>query len=162
MPRFVIHISEKKRRKDLLWGSLYIALGFFCLAMLIYYLFVDAPTMRRAFYICFAIQFTSSGYSRLKEAKRKEFFLEIDEDELTWIMQQTGKPMNIEWNDIRWLKKTRDEGILIFRESSFSVGFSLANFREEDKMQILSLIEQYAAQRKIRMINFSTPALVPA
>ncbi|MES2371035.1 MAG: hypothetical protein V4557_00545 [Bacteroidota bacterium] len=162
MSRFVIHISEAKRKKHLIWGSLNIATAVFLFGTLIYYLFHEDDTIRKTLYIVFTIHFSVSGYEYLQKRKRKEFFLEIDQDALTWSMHETEKPTSIQWGDIRWVKKEKNEVIMIFRESSFSVGFPLADFQEEEKMQILELIEQYAAQRQIRMINFSMPALATA
>jgi hypothetical protein len=162
MSGFVIHISESKRKKLLIWGCLYIAMAVFSMAMLIYDLFGDVGTMRRIFYILSVINFGAGGYERLQKRKRKEYFLEIDHGWLRWSMHQTEKPISVLWDDVRWIKKEKDESIMIFRESSFSVGFPMADFREEEKLQILELIERYAAQREIRMINFSTPALATA
>ena len=59
-------------------------------------------------------------------------------------------------------KKEKNKGILIFRDNSFSVGFSLKDFQEADQGQIISLLEQYAAQKQIHLINFSEPSLVIA
>lgn len=162
MSRFVIHISESKRKKLLIWGCLYISMAVFSVAMLMYDLFDDVGTMRRIFYILGVINFGVGGYERLRKRKRKEYFLEIDHESLTWSMHQTEKPISILWDDIRWIKKEKDEAIMIFRESSFSVGFPMIDFQEEEKMQILELIERYGAQRQIRMINFSTPVLATA
>lgn len=162
MSRFVIHISEAKRKKLLIWGVLYIAYAAISVVMLIYYLFNDVGTMRKVFYIIGATNFGVWGYERLQKRKRKEFFLEIDQDALTWSMHETEKPISIPWNDVRWIKKEKDEAIMIFRESSFSIGFPMADFQEEEKIQILELIERYGAQRQIRMINFSTPVLATA
>jgi hypothetical protein len=162
MSRFVIHINESKRKKLLVWGCLYIAMAVFSVAMLAYDLFYDVGTMRRIFYVLCVTNFGAGGYERLQKRKRKEYFLEIDQESLTWSMHQTEKPISILWDDIRWIKKEKDEAIMIFRESSFSVGFPMADFREEEKLQIVELIEHYAAQREIRMINFSTPVLATA
>jgi hypothetical protein len=159
---FAIHINESKRKKHLVWGILNIAAAFFFFAMLVYYLFNESDRIRTVFYVVFVIQFGVSGYERLQKRKPSEFFLEINGEALTWWLRETEKTHGIQWDDIRWIKKEKGVAITIFRDSSFSVGFSLAGFREEEKTQILELIEQYADQRQIRMINFSTPALATA
>ena len=164
MSRFVIHISEKKRRNDLVKACISILTSLFCLAVLAYYLFSEEELkgIRKAFYIVFALQSGWSGYDYLLKRRRRELFLEIDELNIVISMQETEKPIITEWNDIRWIKKEKSGGILIFRESSFSVGFSLNPFQPEDQEQIISLLEKYATQKQIRLVNFSEPSLALA
>jgi hypothetical protein len=164
LSRFVIHISEKKRRNYLIRACLLIAFSLSNLAMLGYYLFSNEELkgMRKAFYIVMAIQTGVSGVEYLQKRKRKEFFLEIDEHYLKWLMHETGDPTITDWNDIRWIKKEKDKGILIFRDSSFSVGFSVKDFQETEQEQIIALLEKYALEKQIRLVNFSEPSLVLA
>jgi len=162
MSRFVIPISEQKRQRELLWARIYIALSILGLAMLVYYLFVEVDTMRKVFYICLTINFGWSGYETLQKTKRREFFLEIDEEELRWQMHRTGSPVHIRWDDIRWIKNEKNKTVFIFLASSFSAGFLLDMFQEADRTQILQLLEQFANQRQIRLINFSEPVLATA
>jgi len=164
MSRFVIQVSEKKRNRNLILGCLSIAFSLFGLAILLSYLFSEEEVkgMRKIFYLVFVIQGAWSGIEYLQKRKRKEFFLEIDKYYLKWVMTETGNPTITNWNDIRWIKKEKNKGILIFRDNSFSVGFSLKDFQEADQGQIISLLEQYAAQKQIHLINFSEPSLVIA
>lgn len=164
MSRFVIHISEQQRRNNLIRACVSITLSLLCIAILVDSLFTkeELTGMRKALYIVFALQMGWSGYDYFHKRRRKEFFLEIDESYLKWVMNETGDPAITDWNDIRWIKKEKNKGILIFRDSSFSVGFSVKDFREAEQEQIIALLEKYAREKQIRLVNFSEPSLALA
>jgi hypothetical protein len=164
MSRFVIQVSEKKRNRNLILGCLSIAFSLCVLAILISSLFseVEVEGIRKIFYLVFVIQGAWSGFEYLQKRKRKEFYLEIDAYYLKWIMHETGNPVITNWDDVRWIKKEKNTEILIFRASSFSVGFSLKDFTESEQEQIVALLTQYATQKQIHLVNFSEPSLAIA
>ena len=85
-----------------------------------------------------------------------DVFANIDESRIEWAVNEKPKTsILIYWTDIRWIKNEKDNSVTIYQESSFSKNLSLTEFTEEDKNQMLYLLQEYAILRQIKLINFS-------
>ncbi|MES2331861.1 MAG: hypothetical protein V4539_19805 [Bacteroidota bacterium] len=157
MPRFVVYLSEKQKRKKQLYAIGHIISGI--LFVTAFACFSDHRNFIRIAYLLFSINGFALGYEGFRKMGKVKF-VDIDMDRIEWsIYERSNNHILIEWSDVRWIKKEKDGSISVFRDSSFSNNLSLNDLREEDKKEILILLEQYARGRGIHLINFSDLAL---
>jgi len=153
MSRFIIHINEKKKKKQKLFA--YVYAGTVLLALLSIIVFNDTHKFRRFGGLFIAIMGLWSTISNFRNMGKVRF-VDIDEDHIEWdVYQKSENRILIYWKDIRWIKNEKDKSVTIYQDSSFSNNLSLTEFNDDDKNQMLCLLQQYASERQIRLINFS-------
>jgi len=160
MSRFVIHINEKKKRQKKLFAYVYAGTGL--LALLLIIVFDDTHTFRRFGGLFITIMGLWSAISNFRDMGKVKF-VDIDEDHIEWdVYEKSENRILIYWKDIRWIKNEKDNSVTIYQDSSFSNNLSLAEFTDQDKNQVLYLLQEYAGKRQIRVINFSEMPLAVA
>lgn len=161
MARFSIEADKRNLRNQLIKGCVFLVVSFLLLGLLVHYLFTgeEESRFKRAFYLVFFIQGLISGINYIRKSRFKESCVEITEQFITWTVPESSKTISIDWSDIKWIKQERDGKIMLFRQSSFSDSFLIKIYTEETKREILALIDEYASQKNIRLINFSEPVL---
>ena len=153
MPEFIIHTKAKKRRdlfNNIMFAGIVI---YFFLSVFAYDWnkgFKFAPNIFIVLYLIW------SGIDHWR-ARRRKFSIQINEECIEWLLSDSEKRKAVYWNGIRWIKSEKDGGITFFRESSFSEHFSLVDFSEENREEIIRLLQEKANTRQIRLINFSAP-----
>lgn len=154
MPKFVpLNIPEKKKSHIVL-SYLMIILGLIAIVVTFFVDFQSKDFVR----LIIAINVIWSGVKRLRK-KKKNLFVGIDNEKISWMTDPNQESIFlVEWADIRWLKKEKKPGILIFRESSFSHFISLTCFSAEEIDQICDVMTEYASQKQIRLVNFGAQA----
>lgn len=156
MPKFVQHIKAKSKRQNLLdkiflvFASLYFLLSLFS--------YEGDNRFRFVINIFMGIYFVWFYIDRFRTGKQV-YSLEITDADIRWLeAKKTANKILIDWNDIRWIKKEKNGGITVFRDSSFSEHFPLIDFLQDDREEIIRLLQEKANARQIRLINFSEPA----
>ncbi len=159
MARFIIHTypEKKKFQKPI---QIIVVLGLAALFVFDIASYIWGGNRRYLGSILIFL-FLLSHIDRLRRKKR-EYFINISDDSIEWLIAEEGDITKVDWNDIRWIKREKDNSLSLFQESSFSKNFSLKKFSEEDSKEILQLLEKKGLDRNIRLINFSEPALVVA
>ncbi len=158
MAKFTIKINEQKKRRRLFYGYFLLGLG---ILSSLFYLFskVDESNWRRFGHFIIPINLIITGIDRIRSTKIP-LFVDLNANGIEWQVQRISPiVITVEWNDIRWIKKEKDESISFYVESSFSSNLRLKEFAEEDRIEIMKLLYELATQKQIRLINFSEPAL---
>jgi hypothetical protein len=161
MARFVIKVPKKKKQFRLLiiYSKIFVALAVF--------VFCEIEKFGNfGFYFVLA-GFLLSDILELINGE-KEKFIDIQKDRIRWQLTETlnnkkaAQTIEIEWEDIRWIKKENNGDISFYKYNSFFDFFYLDGFEKKDKQDICNLIEEIANQKHIRLVNFSEKVLVPA
>ena len=107
-----------------------------------------------------AVNFVFLGLNRLLN-NRYNRFLQINEAGLEWCLAEyldskdSSVKVVIPWNEIHWIKKEPlNEGITLYKESSFSNHIPLTKFSTDEKDNILNTVKEIAQARKIKLVNF--------
>ena len=154
MPIFYTQPDLRKRIFAKMFGIFMIVTGVFLFSGLIFF---ELDQIHKIFYFIFGLNAFFSGIDQIRG--RKQRFISIDEEKIECLANAKGKTIEtVEWTDIRWIKKEKNGGITIYRDSSFSNHFSLQGFSNEDSTEIIRLFAEQAIIRNIRLINFSEPA----
>jgi len=160
MSRFVIHINEKKKKRQRLFAYVFAGTGLLTLLLII--VFDDTHKFRRFGGLFIAIMGLWSAVSSFRNMDKVRF-VDIDEDHIEWdVYEKSENRILIYWKDIRWIKNEKDNSVTIYQDSSFSNNFSLAEFTDQDKNQLLYSLQEYAGKRQISVINFSGMPLAVA
>ncbi len=158
MPRFIIHLSEKKQKQKLFLAWFFMIMG--CLFFMFDLLFHDKLLFRGSFTIAlFGILIGIDGFRNMGRVS----FVEVNERYIEWsVMEKSTIRIFIEWSGVRWIKKEKDGSMSVYQDSSFSSNLPLTALAEKDGTEILHLLEQYATEKKIPLVNFSEPVLATA
>jgi hypothetical protein len=163
MPKFMIPVNEKKKRQKktaaLIYGTI---------VLVVFVISILSGKSQRFSQIAMTvilingIWFLWSSISNIRDLEKVRF-AEINEDHIAWAVQKKMDTVIIlEWKDIRWIKKENDNSITVYRDSSFDNNLSLVDFAENDKIEIVNLLQKYTSQKQIRLVNFSEPSLAIA
>ena len=158
MSRFIIHTNEKKKWKVKLFAYLYAITGL----LLIIIFFDESRDFVRMAYLIIAMNALWSVIDSFRNMGKIRF-ADIDESHIKWsIYEKSESHILIDWKDVRWIKKEKNASVTIYQDSSFSKNLSLTEFNDDNKNQMLYLLQHYASQRQIRLINFSDMPLAVA
>ena len=159
MARFIIHkYPEKKKFEKSI--QIIVVLGLVALFVFDIGSYIWGGNRRYLGSILIFLFLLSNIYSLRR--KKREHFIEISDDSIEWLITDEGDITKVNWNDIRWIKREKEDSISLFQESSFSKNFSLKKFPEEDSKEILQLLEKKGLESNIKLINFSEAASVVA
>jgi hypothetical protein len=156
MPRFTIPVNEKKERQKKLFAWIYVVMTVCCIIGIIVF-GREGRLLRIANMVILVCSINSLRAIIISlRGITKVRFVDVNENNIGWfVRERSDTRIFIEWNDIRWIKSENNGSISIFRDSSFSNNLNIADFSEEDKEGILSLLKHYAIQKQIRLVNFS-------
>ncbi len=158
MAKFIIKINEQKKRRTLLYGYLLLGFGIFSCFVDLFFK-TEKVALEKIGRIILPIYLIINGIDRIRSTKIS-LFVDFNANGIEWQVQRISPIfISVIWNDIRWIKKEIDETISFYVESSFSSNLNLKEFPEEDKVAIMKLLQEYATEKQIRLINFSEPAL---
>ena len=150
MATFFMPDSKIRKKYRVVYQYFKIISAFLCLVGLFY--FDWNPDLKTVLRTILVLYFLWTAIDLLRRSKR-EHFIEITQEHIS--SKSADDISRVNWDDIRWIKKEKDGGITVFQESSFSKHFSLKDFSEEDRKDILGLLQGNANARQIRLINFS-------
>lgn len=159
MSKFIIHKSDKKKKREsiIAWTLIFSGLVFLAISVLTGKVIIS-PVLN----IIITLDLLWSGIGRLRK-KQKQFFIEIDGIGIHWLLNEFDKkPAMASWQDTRWIKQEHDTSITIYQDSSFSKNIQLTAFPDKDKKEIVELIVQQADQKNVRLVNFSEQPLAVA
>ena len=161
MARFII--AKPKRKKQFRLWTIYARI-FFIVAVFVFSQIEKFGNF--GFYIILAGFLVSDILELINGEKEK--FIDIQEDSIRWQLTETPKnkkvaqAIEIDWEEIRWIKKECNGDISFYKDNSFFDFFYLDGFEIKDKLDICHLIQKIANQKNIRLVNFSERILVPA
>lgn len=159
MPKFIIQTTEKKKKKTLLLARFFLFIGLLFLGIII---FSNGSGLGKVANLVLGLNALMWGISLLFR-KKKEFFINITGERIEWLVYEKNRNIiAVYWSNIRWIKRENDGGISLFKDSSFSEYFSLANFSAEERKEIMRLLQEKANARQINLVNFLDMSLVVA
>lgn len=155
MALYCVPISESKKRKTLLLGYVYVMIS---LIILIATIFMDQRnTLIRILNTVIFINFGWVGLGKIKNAKREK---SVD---ITTEIIRFNQPYDLHrfteilWDDIRRIKREKNNALVFFQDSSISKMLELTGFSATQQENILQDLQNQAHQRSIELINFSGP-----
>lgn len=142
---------EKQRKKFRIRGWLQISLTIAFVILL--FLSSSSYTFSPFVDALFVFYFFWSGFENFKNSRRMPF-VEIDSTGVKW---QTGittvQSGEITWDETHWIKSDNEQGVIFFRDCSFSSYLSLTEFSGQQQADIIGAIRENADNRQIRFIS---------
>jgi len=88
--------------------------------------------------------------------KPKHPFVQLNEDKMSWLLQNSVAVESILWKDIAWIKR-EDDGFIFYTQSSFSKHLSLYSIASDaDKKSIIEFIVTTAQKTNTKLVYKNT------
>jgi hypothetical protein len=146
--------KQKRRRRDILSisiGIVVLVAGFFVLSRW------ETDSFLPPFSLLFVFTlFLAPAIQRLVVTANK-WFVDINDNNIAF---RTGYLKNVEnlkivdWKDIQWIKKEKDNSISLYQQSSFMENIALKEFSGNAQEKITNEIKERAVARDIQVVDF--------
>jgi len=88
--------------------------------------------------------------------KPKHPFIQLNEEKMTWLLQNNGTVETIFWKDIAWIKR-EEGGFIFYTQSSFNKHLLLhATISDVDKTSIIDFIVTTAQKTNTKLVYKNT------
>jgi len=149
LSKYIVPSHQENKRLQALYPW---SIGIFIALIIASFFFAEGKWKDLLSFSGFAVGLFSVTQTIRKRGK--EHFIRADEDALEWLLTEEDPKIAVPITDIKWIKQEMDGSFTVARKSSASAGFSLKQFHEVMKEEIIGSIQQIAAKQSVNLINF--------
>jgi hypothetical protein len=159
MATFAIDTNANRQKRLRVFDKVIIAVGIALLAAAFLLKGRAGEIVGGIFIIPFFVVFVSTSTANLL-IKLKTRFVDINDSTIGFNTAIQTSAENqfpdtvLNWNEIKWIKKEKNNSISLYQESSFNKNFSLEAFDTDTQKSIMEELKKQAVARGISTVNF--------
>ena len=159
MATFTIDQNTSQQKRLRVFDKVIIGAGILLLAAALLLKGRAGQIAGSTFIIPFFVVFVSTSTANLL-IKLKTRFVDINDNTIGFNTAIQTSAENqfpdtvLNWNEIKWIKREKNNSISLYQQSSFNKNFSLEAFDADVQKSIISELREQALRREIPLVNF--------